>query len=58
MTVALTLAMLAGSAIAWNRQEPFLSEDEVRAITIANDARRGSRPPGAARFTVNEPDGR
>lgn len=31
----LTLAMLAGSFIAWERQEPFLSEDEVGAATIA-----------------------
>ncbi len=36
VTGALMVAMLAGSAIAWNRQEPFLSEEEVRAVTIAN----------------------
>jgi hypothetical protein len=32
----LTFLMVAGSAIAWNRQEPFMSEEEVRAITVAN----------------------
>lgn len=34
---ALTLAMLAGSAIAWNRQEPFLSEEEVAAVSQASE---------------------
>lgn len=55
-TAALTLAMLAGSAIAWNRQEPFLSEDEVRAITIANDVVSGLGPGTPLAFLVNEPD--
>jgi hypothetical protein len=53
VTVALTLAMLAGSAIAWNRQEPFLSEAEVRAITTANRFIAGTPPGGVLRFTVN-----
>ena len=53
VTVALTLAMLAGSAIAWNRQEPFLSEEEVRAITTANRFIAGTPPGGVLRFTVN-----
>lgn len=53
---ALTLAMLAGSAIAWNRQDAFLSDDEVRAATIAN-ALIGPRPPGTPlAFFVNERD--
>jgi hypothetical protein len=55
-TAALTLAMLAGSAIAWNRQEPFLSEDEVRAVTIANDAVSHLQPGTPIAFWVNEPD--
>jgi hypothetical protein len=53
VTVALTLTMLAGSAIAWNRQEPFLSEEEVRAITTANRFIAGTPPGGVLRFTVN-----
>jgi hypothetical protein len=32
----LTVAMVAGSFIAWDRQEPFLSLEEVRAAEIAN----------------------
>jgi hypothetical protein len=36
VTAAITLAMLAGSWIAWNRQEPFTSAEEVAATTIAN----------------------
>ena len=51
--VALTFTMLAGSAIAWNRQEPFLSEEEVRAITTANRFIAGTPPGGVLRFTVN-----
>jgi len=53
---ALTLAMLAGSAIAWNRQEPFLSEDEVRALAIANEAVSRLEPGTPVAFLVNEPD--
>lgn len=52
---ALTLAMLAGAFIAWNRQEPFLSEQEVRAATAANALLdEGNRGPLV--FFVNEPD--
>jgi hypothetical protein len=53
VTVALTLTMLAGSAIAWNRQEPFLSEEEVGAMTTANRFIAGTPPGGVLRFTVN-----
>ena len=56
MTAALTLAMLAGSAIAWDRQEPFLSDDEVRAVTFANDDVARLRPGTPLAFWVNEPD--
>jgi hypothetical protein len=56
VTVALTLAMLAGSAIAWNRQEPFLSADEVRALAIANEAVARLDPGTPVAFLVNEPD--
>ena len=51
VTSALTLAMLAGSAIAWDRQEPFLSEDEVRAlVTFANDDRAHASTRDPARL--------
>ena len=56
VTSALTLAMLAGSAIAWNRQEPFLSDDEVRAVTFANDDVSRLRAGTPLAFWVNEPD--
>jgi hypothetical protein len=54
LVVALTLPMLAGSAIAWDRQEPFLSEDEVRAATIA--AGIGPRE-GPMAFLIDAPKG-
>ena len=56
VTSALTLAMLVGSAIAWNRQEPFLSDDEVRAVTFANDDVSSLRAGTPLAFWVNEPD--
>jgi hypothetical protein len=56
VTAALTLAMLAGSAIAWNRQAPFLSEDEVRALAVANEAVSRLEPGTPVAFLVNEPD--
>ena len=56
VTVALTLAMLAGSVIAWNRQEPFLSEDEVRALAVANEVVSRLEPGTPVAFPVNEPD--
>jgi hypothetical protein len=52
----LTLAMLAGAAIAWNRQEPFLSEGEIRAVAVANDAVTGLPAGVPLVFLVNEPD--
>jgi hypothetical protein len=55
-TAALTLAMLAGSAIAWNRQAPFLSEDEVRALAVANEAVSRLQPGTPLAFLVNEAD--
>jgi hypothetical protein len=56
VTATLTLSMLAGSAIAWNRQEPFLSEDEVRALAVANEAVSRLEPGTPVAFLVNEPD--
>jgi hypothetical protein len=56
VTAALTLAMLAGSAIAWNRQDTFLSEDEVRALAVANEAVSRLEPGTPIAFLVNEPD--
>jgi hypothetical protein len=52
VTVALTLAMLAGSAIAWNRQEPFLSEKRS-ARSRPRTASSRHTPGGVLRFTVN-----
>jgi hypothetical protein len=53
----LTFLMVAGSAIAWNRQEPFMTLDEVHAVSIANDAISTSVKPGTpVAFWVNEPD--
>ncbi|MGZ8637551.1 MAG: hypothetical protein ACXWX2_11360, partial [Actinomycetota bacterium] len=49
----LTLAKLAGAFIAWNRQDPFLSEDEVRAATVAGMTDAGEGTPLV--FLVNEP---
>jgi hypothetical protein len=56
VTATLTLAMLAGSAIAWNRQEPFISDGEVRAVTFANDDVARLPPGTPLAFWVNEPD--
>ena len=56
VTATLTLAMLAGSAIAWNRQDPFISEDEVRALALANEAVSRLEPGTPLAFLVNEPD--
>jgi hypothetical protein len=56
VTATLTLAMLAGSAIAWDRQKPFLSEDEVRALAVANEAVSRLEPGTPVAFLVNEPD--
>jgi len=56
VTAALTLSMLAGSAIAWNRQDPFLSQDEVRALAVANEAVSRLEPGTPVAFLVNEPD--
>jgi hypothetical protein len=51
----LTLAMLAGAFMAWNRQEPFLSEEEVAAATAAN-AHAAATGRGPLVFLVNERD--
>jgi hypothetical protein len=53
---ALTVAMLAGAFIAWNRQRPFLSEAEVAAATVANTLVRGMHAGVPLVFLVNEPD--
>ncbi|HJS27581.1 MAG TPA: hypothetical protein VJ913_10705 [Actinomycetota bacterium] len=56
VTAAMTIAMLAGSWIAWNRQEPFLSEEEVTAVRTANET-FATLPEGTPlAFWVNEPD--
>ena len=56
VTIAMVVAMLAGSWIAWSRQEPFVSEEEVRAVRVANEtiATLPERTPLV--FWVNEPD--
>jgi hypothetical protein len=53
---ALTLAMLAGAFIAWNRQEPFLSVDEVATATIANGFSRQLDVGVPLAFLVNDAD--
>jgi hypothetical protein len=50
---ALTFLMIAGSAVAWNRQEPFTSEEEVRALTAANRYIADVKPGGVYIFFVN-----
>ena len=56
VTAAMVVAMLAGSWIAWSRQEPFFSEEEVTALRVAKDtiATLPERTPLV--FWVNEPD--
>lgn len=53
---ALTVAMLAGAAIAWNRQEPFVSEEEVAAVTQASAVLNDLDAGVPLAFTVHEPD--
>ena len=53
---ALTLAMLAGAWIAWDRQEPFLRELEVRRVTDAGRWLGGGRTDTALVFPVNYDD--
>ena len=54
---ALTLAMLAGSAIAWDRQEPFLSRRRGSGARRSRTRRlRNSSPAPPLAFLVNEPD--
>jgi hypothetical protein len=50
----LTVVMLAGSAIAWNRQEPFLTEEEVRAVSEVNAIVSSSASRFPIAFTVDE----
>jgi len=52
----LTFLMVGGSAIAWNRQEPFMSRDEVTAVSIANDEISGMKPGTPLAFWVNQPN--
>ncbi len=56
LAVALAAAMIAGAFIAWDRQRPFLSEDEVRAATIANAEIAGLDAGVPLAFLVNEAD--
>ena len=56
VTAALTITMLAGSAIAWNRQDPFLSQEEGRALLVASQAVSRLEPGTPLAFLVNEPD--
>jgi hypothetical protein len=55
-TGALTGAMLAGAAIAWTRQEPFMSELEVARVGTA--ARSAAGLPGGSQlvFSANDDD--
>jgi hypothetical protein len=53
-TGALTTAMLAGSLIAWGRQDPFLSTLEVDRVDTAARFAAGTAPGAALIFFVNE----
>jgi hypothetical protein len=53
VTGAMVIAMLAGSWIAWSRQEPFISEEEVSAVTDANPYVVEAVRDGMAIFSVN-----
>jgi hypothetical protein len=54
---ASTFAMLAGAAITWDRQEPFLAVDEVGAARAANAIAAGLDPGTPLAFLVNTTDG-
>ncbi len=56
VTAGLALAMVAGSFIAWARQEPFLSATEVDASTAAGRYAAATPPGTALLFTVNDRD--
>ncbi len=56
VTAVLALAMVAGSFIAWARQEPFLSATEVDAATVAGRYAAATSPGTALLFTVNDRD--
>jgi hypothetical protein len=53
---ALTVAMLAGAFVAWNRQRPFMSEDEVIAATVANTLVQGLDPGLPIVIVVDDDD--
>lgn len=57
LTGGLTLAMLAGSFFAWNRQEPFLSDLEVERLASVNRLVAASEPGTAIVFSVSGGDG-
>ncbi len=54
VTAALTIAMLAGSAIAWVRQEPFLSVEELSAVSRASALLNDLDPGVPLAFVVHE----
>ena len=56
LVAGLTLLLLAGSALAWNRQEPFLSEAEVRTAAIAGRLAPVVGARGPIAFLVDEAD--
>jgi hypothetical protein len=53
---ALAVAMVAGSWIAWARQEPFLSPLEVERATAAASLAAGTAPGATLVFLVNDVD--
>ncbi len=55
-TGALTIGMLAGAWIAWDRQEPFIHELEVRRVTDAGPWLDAAGPRAALVFPVNDDD--
>lgn len=53
---ALAFAMLLGAAITWSRQEPFISPEEVAAVTEAGRFAGATDPGTPLVFIVNDDD--
>ncbi|MGQ0668179.1 MAG: hypothetical protein ACT4PO_00645 [Actinomycetota bacterium] len=55
-TGTLFIAMLLGAAITWSRQEPFISPEEVAAVTEAGRFAAAADPGTPLIFIVNDDD--
>jgi hypothetical protein len=56
LVAGLAVPMVTGSAIAWNRQAPFLAEDEVRAAGVAASLAPVAGTDGPIAFLVDDDD--